>query len=340
LKPISAPFEREPHALVSYGGVFAALLTWALWLALAIGYFGTFSWPLDLFANFRVQYMALFALSVILLTIARRRKTAIIALLGTALTTASMASYFPEQRAPQLSAGPFRVLTFNVWFRNEELARVARYLETSDADVVILHEVDLQLIEQYADLMPSYPYRTMSPNVRRVSAIFSRWPIRDVEHLQIPNRITRITRVALDWRGTRVAVVGAHLRWPFGTKAWARTAELALIAKTAHRVAEPLIVAGDFNMTPWSRYFDRFTAESGLSDCTLGHGLLATWPAQFLPARIRIDQCFASTHWRVRGASVGPDLGSDHLPLIADLELTPAAAREDASLTPRERGVE
>lgn len=312
---------RIPRALDLYCGRPAIALTWSLWLALAIGYLGTYSWPFDLFANFRVQYSGLFAACVIALTIVRRRKSAIVALLGVAATMASMAPYFPERRPLQHEAGPFRVLTFNVWFRNGDLDPVARYLEASQADVIILHEIDGKQLARLRELMPAYPHGTMTPAVRRVTAILSRWPIREVEHLTIPDRITRIHRVSIEWRGSRVSVVGAHLRWPFGRKAWARAAELALIAKVARRVSEPLVVAGDFNMTPWSAYFSRFTQDSGLTDCALGQGLLATWPAQFAPARIRIDQCFASAHWRVRAASVGPKLGSDHLPLVADLAL-------------------
>ncbi len=36
---------------------------------------------------------------------------------------------------------------------------------------------------------------------------------------------------------------------------------------------EPLIVAGDFNVTPWSRYFRAALDRSGLNDAAAGHGL-------------------------------------------------------------------
>jgi endonuclease/exonuclease/phosphatase (EEP) superfamily protein YafD len=306
-------------------GLPAALATWGIWGALCIGSFGTRAWPFDLFANFRVQYMGLFALCVVALTVARWRKTALVALVGVAYTTATMGSYFRQhplgQEIDPESNARFRLVTFNTWFRNEDLRPFAHYLHASDADVVVLQEVDVTRLDELAQLMPAYRYRTVTPDVRRVLAIFSRWPI-EPEHMHLPNGITRITRVNLDWQGTRVAVFGAHLRWPLGEKkAWARAAELKMLAARARAEAGPVIVAGDFNLTPWSGYFERFIADSGLSDCATGQGLLATWPSQVLPVRIRIDHCFASQHWRVHRVSVGPKLGSDHLPVIADLEL-------------------
>jgi endonuclease/exonuclease/phosphatase (EEP) superfamily protein YafD len=307
-------------------GLPAAVATWGIWGALFIGSFGTRAWPFDLFANFRVQYMGLFALCVVALTIARWRKTAIVALIGVAYTTATMGPYFQE-RAPEesalgkQSAARFRLATFNTWFRNEDLRRFARYLQASDADVIVLQEVDVTRLEELAQLMPAYRYRTTTPDVRRVLAIFSRWPI-EAEHLHLRNGITRMTRVNVEWQGSRIAVFGAHLRWPLGEKkAWARAAELKMLAARARAESGPVIVAGDFNLTPWSGYFDRFVAESALSDCAIGQGLLPTWPTQVLPVRIRIDHCFVSAHWRVQRVSLGPNLGSDHLPMIADLEL-------------------
>jgi endonuclease/exonuclease/phosphatase (EEP) superfamily protein YafD len=94
-----------------------------------------------------------------------------------------------------------------------------------------------------------------------------------------------------------------------------------MIAERVRKETGNVLVAGDFNLTPWSPHFTRFIEQTGLSDCALGHGLLATWPSQVLPVRIRIDHCFASRQWRVRNVDVGPKLGSDHLPMTVDLAL-------------------
>jgi endonuclease/exonuclease/phosphatase (EEP) superfamily protein YafD len=314
------------RAVLAVCGLPAALLTCGVWFALLIGYLGTLAWPFDLFSNFRVQYMGLFAICVVALTIARWRKMAIVALVGVAVTTASMAAYFAEHAKPESSPaslnGRFKLVTFNTWFRNDDLPRIARFLEQSRADVIVLEEVDLSRLDELSDAIHSYPYHAATPKVRRGLVIFSRTPLTEIEHFEIPGRVTRITRARTQWQGSSIAIIGAHLRWPVSPgKARQRAWELGMIADRARLETGPVLVAGDLNLTPWSRFFSRFVERSGLADCALGQGLLATWPSQVLPVRIRIDHCFASLHWRVRNVDVGPQLGSDHLPVSVELEL-------------------
>jgi endonuclease/exonuclease/phosphatase family metal-dependent hydrolase len=69
--------------------------------------------------------------------------------------------------------------------------------------------------------------------------------------------------------------------------------------------------------------FDAALGDAPVRDCARGHGLVNSWPSFFPPASIRIDHCLASPHWRVRRLAAGPGLGSDHRPMINDLELRP-----------------
>ncbi|MCX7042992.1 MAG: endonuclease/exonuclease/phosphatase family protein, partial [Gammaproteobacteria bacterium] len=93
-----------------------------------------------------------------------------------------------------------------------------------------------------------------------------------------------------------------------------RDALLRQLAKGALDV--PMIVAGDLNATPWS------TALSGAQR----HGLLRatgvapTWPraGRGVPG-IPIDHVLASRHWQRGASSRGPDIGSDHFPVRAEL---------------------
>jgi endonuclease/exonuclease/phosphatase (EEP) superfamily protein YafD len=312
---------RGPRTLAAVCGTVAAGVTWALWLAVTIGRLGTHSWLLDLFANFIAQYLALFAVCAVVLAVVRWRKTAIVALLGVALTTAMMGPYFKSSSGLKASQPTFRLVTFNAWFRNENLGPLVKFLRATDADVVILQEVDVASIEGLAKQLTALPHHTVTPFVRHGVAVFSRWPLQ-TEHLQLPGSVTRISRSSVRWRDATLTVFGAHLSWPLSkAKAAARAAELHALAERARRESAPVLLAGDFNLTPWSRYFERFVAQSGLKDCALGQGVPGSWPAQAMPARIRIDHCFASDHWQVHRVVVGPSLGSDHLPIIADLEL-------------------
>jgi endonuclease/exonuclease/phosphatase family metal-dependent hydrolase len=78
------------------------------------------------------------------------------------------------------------------------------------------------------------------------------------------------------------------------------------------------IVAGDFNMPVESRIYRRTWSDLGnaFSDAGLGWGTTkqTSWFGT------RIDHVLYSAPWRCRKAWVGPAMGSDHRPLIADLE--------------------
>jgi endonuclease/exonuclease/phosphatase (EEP) superfamily protein YafD len=86
------------------------------------------------------------------------------------------------------------------------------------------------------------------------------------------------------------------------------------------------------NTTTWSRYFRDFVGQSGLRSVRDGFGILATWPTFMGPRwmMIPIDHCFVSNDIRVVSASVGERIGSDHLPLIVELELLGERARTTA----------
>jgi endonuclease/exonuclease/phosphatase (EEP) superfamily protein YafD len=216
----------------------------------------------------------------------------------------------------------FRLLAFNVWFRNPDMATTAAYIEQSHADAVVLLELTPPQAERLRPLLPSYPHFHIEPS-RMGAAVFTKWPVLAAESMPLAKDGAIAARVQIDWRGTPVTVLGVHLNWPLGPRnSRFRNEELAGVVAFSKAQREPLIVAGDFNLTPWSEYFSDALEQSGLQDAALGFGLGRSWPAQFAPLGIRIDHCLVSRQWQSRRVDVGPPLGSDHLPVMADLSLS------------------
>jgi vancomycin resistance protein VanJ len=82
------------------------------------------------------------------------------------------------------------------------------------------------------------------------------------------------------------------------------------------------IIAGDFN-TPiespiyrhaWARYGNAF------SQAGFGCGATVTFERRNFRFSARIDHVLFGPNWRCRAAWVGPELGSDHRPVIAELQ--------------------
>ena len=81
----------------------------------------------------------------------------------------------------------------------------------------------------------------------------------------------------------------------------------------------------------WSPSYKDFVKKTGLRNARQGFGILPTWPteAKFSPIKpplswlilIPIDHFLISPEIKVLDIRTGANVGSDHLPLIADLVL-------------------
>ncbi|HWE36862.1 MAG TPA: endonuclease/exonuclease/phosphatase family protein [Isosphaeraceae bacterium] len=99
--------------------------------------------------------------------------------------------------------------------------------------------------------------------------------------------------------------------------------ELRALTRLLAMSAGSKIVAGDMNRTDGSPRFGDFLGASGLRDSRLGFGRQASWPV-WSPYRIAIDHGFLTPDLAVVDRRLGPNIGSDHFPLI--LDVAPAAS--------------
>jgi endonuclease/exonuclease/phosphatase (EEP) superfamily protein YafD len=304
----------------------AALLALLSVTVLVLGMLGHLFWPFDLFAHFRVHCAAVLIACALMLLAAREWRSGVIAALAATLAASPLFDYLAPASPPALSleAGPsFRALSINTWFRNEDTNRLVGYLEASGADVIVLQEISADQGRGLHARLKAYPYAYVEGAAESDAVLLSRWPIADAGLFRLAANGVSAIRATINWRGTPITLVGAHLHWPIGPHSSARrNAELAGLALLAHSHSGPLIMLGDLNITPWSPHFQTLLGASGLRDCAIGHGLDPTWPSQVLPLGIRIDHCLASKHWRSMDTQVGPAVGSDHRPMMAELQLT------------------
>ena len=82
-----------------------------------------------------------------------------------------------------------------------------------------------------------------------------------------------------------------------------------------------VLVAGDFNATPYSGYYRRFIWGARLDNAMHGFGLWRSWKADSWFLRFTIDHVLYRGRLKVLSFEVLPDVGSDHLPYLVDFEL-------------------
>jgi endonuclease/exonuclease/phosphatase (EEP) superfamily protein YafD len=314
-------------------GRWTALLL-VLWGATLAGFAGRLWWPFDLLSSFRPHYAVAFLLIALSMTSLRRWLGVAIALVGLLVNGVIVTAPFEAVHASGTSsaheAAGLRLVTLNVWFRNRDFDRVAAFLDSTAADVIVLQEVSDQEALEIASRTSDYTHAYVAAaRAHHGVAILSRHPIESGVPVElVPGGVT-VAEVTLIVDGRAVTVIGAHLHWPVGPRSAAlRNAEIDALAARAAAVEGPVIVAGDLNMTLWSPWFGRLLAESGLAECTGGAALPGSWPVWAGPAAIRIDHCLMSSHFRLLATHRGSRVGSDHAPVVSDLAFAPRLARQ------------
>ena len=217
----------------------------------------------------------------------------------------------------------FRVLVMNVFALNEDHERALAEVRRVDADLVAILESDATWLEALAPpLAEEYPHWVAEPATLAYGiSVFSRLPVEGLE----------VGDFGLGWpsiRGdvivgsTRVHLAVTHPPPPIRRRNWVNHRRcLRGIEKLARSVSGPLLVMGDLNDAGSSTSFRRLLANTTLRDSRRGFGLQFSWRGGRSLVHISIDHVLVSPHFRVLDRRIGRDIGSDHLPVICDLEV-------------------
>ena len=280
---------------------------------------GRVSAGLDLLTHFAPFWLA-GALSVFALgfVAAPRRRGAlfVVGALGAVAATVLIAPEFtrPIPRAVP-GARPLKLIQFNAWDENRDPEATALWIARERPDIVFIEEVEPPI--QAAMLARGFIYSRGFGHV----AIFSRATPIGVPAPLAPaewRRMPPFARATFGAGAARYTVVAVHAPQPIYRSARPERRMLATFLGRYDRAH--LIVAGDFNLTPWSfalRGLDRSLGMRRLDRAefswpghlALGGGRIAAIP--ILP----IDHIYAGSAWRLASLKRGPALGSDHFPL-------------------------
>lgn len=292
-------------------------------------FFGRWVWWLDVLANFRAQYvvgLVIFALSLML---TRFRRTGVAVLVVAVVNLLPVLPLYVGSPGDSDAGAPsIRVMSFNLFSQNERFAEVIDYIRTIDPDLVFLYEASRpwEVAVETADL----GYEVIRP--RADELIFGTLVLvrgEDIEAISFGFAEAQPRAVQIDYRPTGwprgVEVLSTHPLAPTGSdRADLRDAQLDFAAEWAANRDGAVFVVGDFNATPWSWPFRNLMDKAGLSNSQVGFGLHPSFPATSnVLLRVPIDHLLHSEDLIVRDRRLGPSLGSDHFPLIVDVELVP-----------------
>lgn len=286
---------------------------------------GEAAWLLDLTTHFRWQYVGVQVLALPALLALRRRRFALATAAALALNLAALGPYLPRFATAAATGASgdeaLGVLIVNLLWSNTNAEALLETAAREPHDVLLLTEFTHDWDARLAPLEKRYPYRVEVPRGDSWGiALLSRLPLADARTVDLeglPAIDARVVAPAGTFR-----LLGVHLRPPT-RPAWARqrNRQLATLGRWAAAAEEPVLVAGDFNSSPYSPYFAAMLEAGGLRTTGAGHGFHFTWPA-FLPLLgIPIDHCAVSGEFTVLEHRRLPPVGSDHYPLLARLAL-------------------
>jgi endonuclease/exonuclease/phosphatase (EEP) superfamily protein YafD len=276
---------------------------------------GVLEWLIDLAAHWQWLFLAILLPSAVVAASKDRRW--VVLLLAAPLPWLSVSA--PAVQMPVTpGAATFSVASANVFFRNHDAGRLVRWVARVQPDVVVI----LELTPAYAEglkALDGYPHRhVIAQDDAFGIAILSRHPLIQVQELRDAQGIP-LVRAKIRWRDRLIGLAALHPMPPQSPYYHVvRNERLRLATGAPAKGDLPRIVAGDFNATPWSNAFTGL-AELGWHR-TLG--LAPTWPASWRGwMGVPIDHVLVNRYWALADSEVGPDIGSDHLPVLARLVL-------------------
>lgn len=295
-----------------------------------LGELGRFHWRLELLSHFAVQYAVALAIGGVYFLLRRRMLWLAIAGVALLLPAWRIAPYAAPSMTPAASSSGLRVMTINVHASNDRYDAVRAEIERLDPDIIFLPENTDRWAAGLKPLQAQYPY-VIDYNSASVFSLFlfSRVPLLDSVILQLPEQdgfpaiSARVCREGVDGSPPRcVRLIGIHPPPPL-TAAWAvkRNAVFQAVPElVAASDVDRTILLGDFNCTPWSPALRDLIAATGLRDSAYGFGPQPTWFSRWLPLGIKIDHILIGSGIAATSHAVGRDVGSDHYPVVADLQ--------------------
>jgi endonuclease/exonuclease/phosphatase (EEP) superfamily protein YafD len=290
-----------------------------------VGLFGDLWWPFDLFAHFRWQYVACCVFAIPWFVWAKSRVGVVISVVSLLLNVALLLGF--NRGADRYSSTDavipefrLRVVSINVHTSNRAADKVLDFVRQSDADMVFLMEVDDWWADALAPLKKDYPQSEIEWRGDNFGvAFFSRIAGTRVRMESLGEAGVPTVVAELQYGGKNLQFIGTHPVPPTGPtySAW-RNGQLGILRDLASTSDRPTLLVGDLNATPWSSGMRTLMKNGDFRLPPPNFVWSPTWMARS-PLAISIDHALATPPLVILRRDVGPDVGSDHRPIVVEV---------------------
>jgi len=228
-----------------------------------------------------------------------------------------------------------KVMAANVLTPNRQADRLKALVREFEPDILVTLETDSWWEEQLEELTDAYPHSIRCPldNLYGMH-VYSRLPLENAETRflvedDVPSMHAKV------WL-TRQIAIRMHFLHPAppspteNDESTERDVELLVVAKSVRDDKDdiPIIVTGDLNDVAWSFNTRLFRKISGLLDPRVGRCMVNSFHAQHWFLRWPLDHLFHSHHFRLVRIQRLHEFGSDHFPVLVELQYDPAPEQQ------------
>ena len=294
-------------------------------VALALGFLGNIHPGFDTLSHGRFHLSVCILLGAAFLVFSRWRKAGIVALSAGMLGLYASSAIFPATAPVQepINGKPvYTLYHLNLLWNHSDPAPVIDEILSHDPELISISEASLEWEPHLERLDSKWPNMFTCPEFgpRGGVRIYSKWEmVGNEDYCGVYGSLGKTT-VKVPNEG-ELQVVSLHFRWPWPASG---PEQLQSALPELRSLGADVLVAGDFNATPWSNSARQFAAAGGLE---LVPGIGPTWLfTEFKPEFIGwigfpIDNVAYKGRVRLLQAKSLPPVGSDHLPILVKFQI-------------------
>jgi endonuclease/exonuclease/phosphatase (EEP) superfamily protein YafD len=232
-----------------------------------------------------------------------------------------------------------RILSMNLSHANSSYKKAKLLIRKTQPSVLVLQELSNSWENGLGETLAEFPYcakflenpmygvdfmlpNFLIPKEKLFIGLYSHLPFERIMIDRPNDFFIPYIRGSFKLKEKVFTLFGVHLTSPVGKyRTNVRNKQLASLAEEIQKNNQPTVVVGDFNITPWSPYFEEFIQKARLRNTRKGIGVYPTWLTEFPPLAIPIDHGLTSSGIKVSSFSLGTNFDSDHLPIILDFTI-------------------
>lgn len=309
-------FKAIVEKLKKFDGSFLIYATLAVTI---LGYCSKYNFLFDICSQFRMQYL-LFGLILLVYCIIRKHKN-ILSLLIVCIVILNLISVLGSLKFNDVTKKQgFKIEIINLLTKNKKYNAVRKEINDKSPDILVIQELDDKWSEELQAVKENYPFiYEISRQDNFGIALYSKIHITEIRKFFVGTLDVPAISAFCDYEGKVFEIICIHTTPPTNQTYFKNTQKITqdladYIAENGHNA----IIAGDFNTSHYSYNYKNFIKTSKMQD--LSSIFHPTWSAFWLfPFRITLDHLFVTKSFAVRDYAVGNNIGSDHLPIWAEI---------------------